>query len=178
MHIPAPSDAPRNPVRGGTHAERLDRITARIIAVGESVQLPDSADTAQLIELWRTLAAAPVYDGPPLWLHGDLHALNMITRDGRLCAMIDFGDITAGDPATDLAVAWILFDPPSRVHFCGLVDVDDATWTRAMAWAMSFAMMHLGAGAEDEAMDRMGRFTLAQVLHDVGEQPAFRGSRP
>ena len=178
LHVPAPTDAPHNPVRGGPHAERLDRITARIIAVAESGRLPDSADPAALVELWRTLAAAPVYDGPPLWMHGDLHALNIITRDDRLCAVIDFGDITAGDPATDLAVGWILFDAPSRARFHALVDVDDATWTRAMAWATSFAVMYLGAGTEDAAMDRMGRFTLAQVLHDVGEQPAFGANTP
>ena len=89
--------------------------------------------------------------------------------------MIDFGDITGGDPATDLAVAWILFDPPARAAFRERVAVEDATWTRAMAWALSFAIMYLGAGADDAAMDGMGRFTLAQVLHDGEGNPGSAG---
>jgi aminoglycoside phosphotransferase (APT) family kinase protein len=49
------------------------------------------------------------WDGPPIWLHGDLHPFNLVVNQGRLSAVIDFGDLCAGDPATDLAVAWMLF---------------------------------------------------------------------
>jgi aminoglycoside phosphotransferase (APT) family kinase protein len=167
LHQPAPDNAPLNPVRGGQHAERLDRIVARVVAVDEQGRLPAGVAGADLVALWRTLADAPVYAGPPVWLHGDLHGLNILARDGRLSAVIDFGDITSGDPATDLAIAWILFDPPARARFRELVGVDGATWTRAMAWALSFAVMYIGAGADDAAMDQMGRSTLAEVLGDA-----------
>lgn len=33
---------------------------------------------------------------------------------GRLSAVIDFADLSAGDPATDLAVAWMLFPESIR----------------------------------------------------------------
>ena len=59
----------------------------------------------------------PTWAGPPLWLHGDLHPSNMLTHDGRLSAVIDFGDITSGDPATDLALAWMMFDAAERDVF-------------------------------------------------------------
>lgn len=167
LHVRAPVEAPLNPVRGGPHRERLDRITKRIVDVGASGRLPTGVDTVALVDLWHRLASAPASDGPPVWLHGDLHAMNLLTNDGRLSAVIDFGDITAGDSATDLAVAWILFDPPARAKFRVLVAADDSTWTRAMAWALSFAVMYVGAGADDPAMDRMGRLALAQVVHDA-----------
>jgi aminoglycoside phosphotransferase (APT) family kinase protein len=39
------------------------------------------------------------YEGPPLWLHGDLHPANLLVSRGRITGVIDFGDITSGDPA-------------------------------------------------------------------------------
>ena len=54
---------------------------------------------------------SPSWPGPPLWVHGDLHPANLlVTADGTLRAVLDFGDVTAGDPAVDLATAWLTFD--------------------------------------------------------------------
>jgi aminoglycoside phosphotransferase (APT) family kinase protein len=78
--------------------------------------------------------------------------------------VIDFGDITAGDPATDVAVAWIVLDESGRDRFRDLVAADDATWTRAEAWALSFAVMYLDSRDTDPVMGRMGEHTLTQVL--------------
>jgi aminoglycoside phosphotransferase (APT) family kinase protein len=39
---------------------------------------------------------------------GDLHPANVLTRDGTLCGVVDFGDLCAGDPAVDFAAPWIL----------------------------------------------------------------------
>ena len=57
------------------------------------------------------------WDGPALWVHGDLHSANLIVADGSISAVIDFGDLTSGDPAVDLAVAWMLFDEADREVF-------------------------------------------------------------
>ncbi|MCU1367918.1 MAG: aminoglycoside phosphotransferase [Ilumatobacteraceae bacterium] len=163
LHLPASEDAPVNTVRGGPLSTRFERITKRIFDVGAAGRLLGH-DAADLVARYHEYSAAPEWHGPPVWLHGDLHASNMLTSNGRLSAVIDFGDITGGDPATDLAVAWIVLDEPARRHFCSLVDRDEATWVRAKAWALSFAVFYLDSVDTDSVMGLMGERTLAQVL--------------
>lgn len=98
-------------------------------------------DVAALTAAWEHALAAPAYDGPGVWIHGDLMPGNLLAHDGRLSAVIDFGCLGVGDPASDLAIAWILFDGESRAEFRRAVDVDDATWARGRGWAL------MGSGA-------------------------------
>jgi aminoglycoside phosphotransferase (APT) family kinase protein len=77
----------------------------------------------------------------PRWYHGDLAAENLLVRDGRLAAVLDFGGLAIGDPAVDLSVAWEVLDPPAREVFRGKLGVDDATWHRGRAWALSITVM-------------------------------------
>jgi aminoglycoside phosphotransferase (APT) family kinase protein len=77
----------------------------------------------------------------PRWYHGDLTAENLLVRDGRLAAVLDFGGLSVGDPAVDLAVAWEVLDPPAREAFRRKLGVDDATWLRGRAWALSLTFM-------------------------------------
>jgi aminoglycoside phosphotransferase (APT) family kinase protein len=37
-----------------------------------------------------------------------MHQANIVTVDGNLAGVIDFGELCAGDPATDIALAWML----------------------------------------------------------------------
>ena len=59
---------------------------------------------------WEELVAVEQWTGDPVWLHGDLHTANVIVHDGEVTAVIDLGDLTAGDPAVDFAIGWMLFD--------------------------------------------------------------------
>ncbi len=77
----------------------------------------------------------------PRWYHGDLAAENLLIRDGLLTAVLDFGGLSVGDPTVDLVVAWEVLDPPARELFRRLVGVDDATWLRGRAWALSISLM-------------------------------------
>ena len=77
----------------------------------------------------------------PRWYHGDLAAENLLVRDGALAAVLDFGGLSLGDPTVDLVVAWEVLDPPARELFRRQVGVDDATWLRGRAWALSIALM-------------------------------------
>ena len=74
------------------------------------------------------------WSGPPLWLHGDLHPANiLVDATGHLRAVLDFGDLTAGDPATDLAVAWLAFEPEARAAFRRAGDRGDGHRRRHLA---------------------------------------------
>ena len=77
----------------------------------------------------------------PRWYHGDLAAENLLVRDGALNAVLDFGGLSVGDPTVDLVVAWEVLDPPARDLFRRQVGVDDATWLRGRAWALSITLM-------------------------------------
>ncbi len=135
MHRPAPPDAPVNLVRGVPLVERDARTRTNLDTVAAT--FADRPDPDLLLALWHRSLVAPVHDGPALWLHGDLHPGNVIVRDGAIVSVIDFGDLTSGDPATDLGCAWMFFDAADRTRFRDRLDVDDACWDRARGWALS-----------------------------------------
>src|SRR5688572_18651854 len=111
LGVPAPPDAPVNVYRGVPLAERDDMVRARLTGG----RVPDGE---RLLAVWDRGLAASTWSGPKLWLHGDLHPANLLlTPAGSLAAVVDFGDVTAGDPATDLATAWLTFDPVARRVF-------------------------------------------------------------
>ena len=139
LHEPAPADAPVNPYRGVPLAARADEMHTRLDALATPVAGVVAHDTVRA-EVAAAIAL-PYWDGPPLWLHGDLHPRNILVSEGAISGIIDFGDITSGDPATDLAVVWMLL--PSDVHHrfrTAYGPIDDTTWQRARAWALFFAI--------------------------------------
>jgi aminoglycoside phosphotransferase (APT) family kinase protein len=78
-----------------------------------------------------------------VWLHGDLLPSNLLTKGGRLHAVIDFGMMGIGDPACDLLPAWAIFDGTARRKFRDVLGVEDATWERGKGWALSWAVIAL-----------------------------------
>ncbi len=84
---------------------------------------------------------APNWDKAPVWIHSDLLPANLLVREGSLSAVIDFGMMGIGDPSCDLIPAWSLFTCETRVLFRHQMQVDDATWMRAMGWALSIALI-------------------------------------
>jgi len=161
LHQPAPAGAPVNPYRG----IRLRNRTAALIEHVD--RLGDSIDAPAVLRCWDELVATPPWDGPPLWLHGDLHPANIVVEGNRLAAVIDFGDLCSGDPATDLAIAWMLFEPPTRAVFRGATShVDDSTWARARGWSLVLSVTMLANSADNPPFEELGRRTLAAVLDD------------
>jgi aminoglycoside phosphotransferase (APT) family kinase protein len=158
LHVKAPEDAPVSPDRG---------VPLRTLAFDAS-----SLDVA-VREIWDEAVAAPEWDGPPLWLHGDLHPANVVVADGALTGVIDFGDMAVGDPATDLAAAWVLLPDGAAERFFDVYAVaDEATIARARGWA---AWKALGLISVGDAGDRglpggkptwgpAGRRTLERLL--------------
>jgi aminoglycoside phosphotransferase (APT) family kinase protein len=124
-------------------------ITAELVRDLLRDQHPDLADRPVTLgargwdnQLWRL---APVWVGPALWIHGDLHPANLLTADGTFCGVIDFGDMCAGDPACDLAAPWILLPDGAADRFRGAYRpaLDAATLRRARGWAVLRALVGL-----------------------------------
>ena len=101
------------------------------------------ADTAALTTLWDEALDAPEWSGKPVWLHGDIHVGNLLTEEGRITGIVDWGCLGLGDPAADLTIAWSMLDRESRAIFRSELDIDDATWIRGRAWAISVAVIAL-----------------------------------
>ena len=159
MHVPAPRAAPENPFRGVPLVERDEIMRERVD------QLGDLLDRGEVISCWDEVLAIPPWSGPPLWLHGDLHPFNLLVHQGRLSAVIDFGDLTSGDPATDLAVAWMLFPPDLRPAFRAAAgEVDDDTWARARGWALSLGVAYIAHSADNSMFATLARRTIEAVL--------------
>ena len=92
-------------------------------------------------------------------------------RRRRLSAVIDFGDLTAGDPATDLSVVWML-PPSARSIFVASTRgqfhaTDDDTWIRARGWALALGLAYLASSRDDEAMGALGRAMIDAALDDI-----------
>jgi aminoglycoside phosphotransferase (APT) family kinase protein len=108
-----------------------------------------------------------------VWVHGDVTNSNLLVRDGRLCAVLDFGCSAVGDPACDLAIAWTFFTGDGRRAFRDALALDEGTWARGRGWALWKALItHVGVlrsgGAAGDAAPRFGwRLSSRGVLDEV-----------
>jgi len=164
LHVPAPEDAPVNRNRGVPLAERTAVVTQNLGMVGDMV------DRGAAVRAWQAALATPAWGGAPVWLHGDLHPANILVHRGRISAVIDFGDITSGDPATDLSVAWMLL--PAGQHEVFQAEYGAAAghpagadlWARAKGWALAFSLMFLAHSADNPPLAGVGQQGLRAVL--------------
>jgi aminoglycoside phosphotransferase (APT) family kinase protein len=123
------------------------------------------ADTARSV--WDHAVKLPSWEGRDTWIHADLMPGNLITRNGRLTAVIDFACAGLGDPSQDLIVAWMLLPAHVRPAFRRATGVDDATWMRGRARALSMALGHLHYYKDSNpVMADNARYTIGEVLAD------------
>jgi aminoglycoside phosphotransferase (APT) family kinase protein len=127
--------------------------------------LRGTIDTGAAGALWEEALAA-AFRGPPVWVHGDVAPGNLLVRNGRLAAVIDFGCCAVGDPACDLVPAWTFLDAQSRTVFRRALGVDDGMWARGRGWALWKALI-LRAGAASNAVESAGAQRTLDAL--VGE---------
>ncbi|MEE1760941.1 aminoglycoside phosphotransferase family protein [Streptomyces sp. SP18BB07] len=145
LHVEAPAEAPAGSDRGGHPKECTDGFERFLRAV-------DPGDiTADVRAVWDDAVAAPEWEGPPLWVHGDLHPANVVVSDGTLTGVVDFGDMFAGDPAWDLAAAWVLLPAGAAARFFDVyARADEATIRRArgLAAMKSLFLMLMGQNGD------------------------------
>jgi aminoglycoside phosphotransferase (APT) family kinase protein len=152
-----PPPGPHNFYRGGslmTYDEETHRALDALVGV-----VPVEAAR----EVWAAALAAP-WPGPAVWFHGDVAAGNLLARDGRLSAVIDFGSSGVGDPACDTAIAWTLLSGASRAALRADLEVDADAWARGRGWTLWKALITI-AGSRDS--DPVAAARASHVLDEV-----------
>ncbi|WP_152364207.1 aminoglycoside phosphotransferase family protein [Microlunatus speluncae] len=170
LHQPAPAEAvtgpdrPENPVRGIPLAGRSELAEDHL----GSGAIPDPE---RFRTLWAELVATPTWSHDPVWVHGDPHPANLLADHDQLAAVIDFGDITVGDPATDLAAVWLAFNAAGRRTFrdryMELTGPDPDTWQRGRGWGLSIGMSLLANSDDNPQLAAVGHHALSQVVLDM-----------
>lgn len=168
LHIAAPIDAPVNPFRGVPLVQRAAAVEERMTRLEIQTQLI----TPSIKTSWQRALIAPI-DRPSTWIHGDLHARNILVDDGQISGVIDWGDMTSGDIATDLASIWMLFDDPiaRQLALSTYGGLSDATIQRSIGWAIFFGVVLLDTGLVDNpGHAAMGERILRRVAVDGSGQ--------
>src|SRR6185437_1828921 len=133
LHVEAPAEAPAATDRGahpGNCTPGFEKFL-QAVAPGDS-----AADVRAVRAVWDDAVAAGAWEGPPVWVHGDLHPANVVVSDGTLAGIVDFGDMFAGDPAWDLAAAWVLLPAGTAARFFEMyARADEAAIRRARGLA-------------------------------------------
>ncbi len=167
---PPVADPPRNPYRGMPLAGRRGRLHERIGGRGLRRRARDlSVDLDVLAQRFELAVGAPGPDAPT-WAHGDLHPRNLVVRPGpgghpRLAGLLDWSDVTWGDPAVDLVVFWNAFDDPSA-RADGAASVDADTWERGIGWAIALGVEML-AISDDPTILAIGARCLRNVVAEA-----------
>jgi len=168
-------DTTGGPLSGSPNVSRGVPVALRDTSTRAALQALEALDMIDIrpaTEIWEIALAAPVWDRPPRWFHGDLHSGNLLAHAGHLSAVIDFGCLGVGDPAVDMLPAWNLLRADSRAVFRTALDVDDATWARGRGWALAFAAGALSYYHETNPfLAGISRYAIDQILADVREIP-------
>lgn len=161
LHRIQPADGPlageHNFFRGGPLATYDAQTRAAIAALDGAI------DPAAATAVWEA-ALESSWRGPPVWVHGDINAPNLLVRDGRLVAVIDFGCCGVGDPSCDLTIAWTCFRGGSRRTFRDALVLDEDTWIRARGWALWKALITI---AELDGANSAHAAASARVLDSI-----------
>jgi aminoglycoside phosphotransferase (APT) family kinase protein len=129
-------------------------------------KLAGKIDGVRAAKIWKN-ALRSRWSLPPVWVHGDVSAGNLLVQDGRLSAVIDFGALGVGDPACDLSIAWTFFKGDGRAAFRKSLALDDGTWARAKGWALWKALVVIaGMSGADAAGQLLARTVLDDLLFE------------
>ncbi len=129
-------------------------------------EIADDIDRSLLIDIWNE-ALASKWEKPAVWIHGDMSPSNLLIRDGRLHAVIDFGNCGIGDPACDLVMAWTFFDEENRCIVQENLPYDKATWARASGWALWKALITIQQKKETHPLEaQQSQKILKEIIQD------------
>jgi aminoglycoside phosphotransferase (APT) family kinase protein len=155
-----PEPGQHNFFRGGPLATYEGEALEAIDALGNEVPVE------AVKRAWDD-AMASSWDREPVWLHGDVASGNLLVREGRLAAVLDFGTSGIGDPACDTVIAWTFLSGSSRDRFRAELDVDADTWSRGRGWGLWKALITLVGYLERDAPEAaVARRDIDRILAD------------
>jgi aminoglycoside phosphotransferase (APT) family kinase protein len=147
--------------RGGALSVYDGEARAALVALAEEVDVP------LLTRIWEK-ALASSWAKRPLWLHGDIASGNLLVKNRKLSAVIDWGTCGVGDPSADLAISWTLFDRPARKAFRSRLGLDPQTWDRARGWCLWKALIVVAeARNTDHAKADLHRRWIDEIIADL-----------
>jgi aminoglycoside phosphotransferase (APT) family kinase protein len=154
-----PPPGQHNFYRGGDLAVYADEARAAIVQLGKTIDGP--ACTVLLED-----ALASKWQNPPVWVHGDVTPGNLLTINGELSAVIDFGSSAVGDPSCDMAIAWTYFDRSGREVLRRELGLDEAAWTRGKGWALWKALITMSGNSSNQKMLSLAQTTLQALTSE------------
>jgi aminoglycoside phosphotransferase (APT) family kinase protein len=161
LHVAGPTDAPKNPSRGVPLQQRAASVEERMHRLAANPLVNSTVS-----KIWELALQAPEAE-LATWIHGDLHPQNVLVEDGELRGVIDWADIAAGDSATDLASIWMLL-PTVAARESAIAEygsVSNATWSRALGWAVNLGTLLLETGLIDNPRHAaVGELTLQRIV--------------
>lgn len=172
LHVEAPADAP-GASDFGTHPKDSRAGFEHFLGAVDLAGFGFGLAGDDIRAVWDEAAAAPEWAGPRVWVHGDLHPANVVVANGTLAGIVDFGALSAGDPAWDLGAAWLLLPEGGAARFFGsYAQADEATVRRArgLAAMKSLFLMLMGQNGDrglpggKPHWGPIGRSALARVL--------------
>lgn len=153
-----PKPGPENFYRGGDIAVYDAQLRRAVGMLGNQI------DGSTAIAIWGA-ALSSSWGRPPVWVHGDVALGNLLLRNGRLAAVIDFGQVCVGDPACDLAIAWTFFRGRDREVFRTRLAQAEEAWQRGRAWALwKAAIVSAGISQTNAVEAQAARATLDEVI--------------
>jgi aminoglycoside phosphotransferase (APT) family kinase protein len=158
-----PEPGEHNFHRGGPLAHYEPEAVEAMDALGSEIPL------GAVRRVWAA-AMRTTWDGPPAWFHGDVAENNLLLRDGRLAAVLDFGSSGIGDPACDMVIAWTFLSGAARDRFRAARGVDAGTWSRGRGWALWKALITLVAALERGSPGTRPRRDIERVLADWADE--------
>jgi aminoglycoside phosphotransferase (APT) family kinase protein len=132
--------------------------------------LKDFVDVDKAKSLWES-ALNSKWNKDPVWVHGDVASGNLLVKNNRLAAVIDFGCMGIGDPACDLTIAWTFFKGESRKIFKANMHLDEETWARARGWAMWKALFEISQLKDKSGAALVKQQQIIDAVIEEGEKP-------
>lgn len=165
LHLKAPDEAPFNPFRGVPLRNRAESVEERFQRLAHR----NVSISSHVARAWRSALRAKE-EAFPTWIHGDLHPRNILAQEGKITGIIDWGDISFGDRATDLASFWMLFSECiARQRALLEYGAEADTILRAKGWAVLFAVMLLDSGIQDHPRHAAIGYSTLRRLEEDGD---------